>query len=299
MSVPDIVIKYEGGDAHKHNVEMRVLGHSLIGFERIISDGLIFLGEGRLPKRGQRHPLIVQAREPVIGSSEIPVLLTQGHGLLPLGWWLLEAGAGEAVSYFMTYVFAKLGSRPREAQGAYDAMVKMREIDAKERLAAREIDANERIAMHDRQMARDAEWRDQLFALTNKLANSAINAVKPVGPSVDKFRLNGSKAPPFIVDLATADAIRARGELEVTELQPIELRVDGFVHHSKKLNVENPECPGKFISADVRDPNFEAVPNHYTEAAANKSMIRVLAKLGYRSGVLERIYIMDVTDLAA
>jgi hypothetical protein len=121
----------------------------------------------------------------------------------------------------------------------------------------------------------------------------AIRAVTPIGPSVDHLKLNGSAAPPLLVDLPTADAIRARGELEVTELLPIDLRVDGFVHHSKKLNVENPEQPGAYISADVRDPVFERVPNVYTEAAAIKGMIRVQAKLGYRAGALERIYIMD------
>jgi hypothetical protein len=82
----------------------------------------------------------------------------------------------------------------------------------------------------------------------------------------------------------------------VTELRPINLRVDGFVHHSKKLNVENPDQAGAYISADVRDPVFEQVPNVYTEAAANKSVISVQAKLGYRAGLLERIYIMDHGD---
>lgn len=61
---------------------------------------------------------------------------------------------------------------------------------------------------------------------------------------MDHFKLNGSSAPTLLVDLPTADAIRAKGELEVTELRTIRLRVDGFVHHNKKLNVENPEKPG-------------------------------------------------------
>lgn len=282
MTEADILIKYEGGDADRHLVEMRALGNSLIGFERIISDGLIFLGEDRLPKRGERHPLVVRAKEPVIGSSEIPIILTQATGLLPFTWWLLQTGAAEAVSYFATYVFTKLSGRNSEAKAALDAMVRMREIEAKERMIAQE-----------QWLEHEAGWRDQLFALTNRLAMSAIKAVTPVGPSVDHFKLNGSKAPALLVDLPTADAIRAKGELEVTDLRPIDLRVDGFVHHSKKLNVENPDQPGAYISADVRDPIFEQVPNVYTEAAANKSVIRVQAKLGYRAGFLERIYIMD------
>ena len=82
----------------------------------------------------------------------------------------------------------------------------------------------------------------------------------------------------------------------MTELRTIELRVGGFVHHNKKLNVENPERPGAFLSADVRDPIFEAVPNIYIEAASRKSTITVQAKFGYRAGLLERIYILDSGD---
>ncbi|MEQ1496292.1 MAG: hypothetical protein ABL912_11125 [Novosphingobium sp.] len=278
MADADIVIKYEGGDADRHLVEMRSLGNSLIGFERIISDGLIFLGEDRLPKRGERHPLVVRAKEPVIGSSEIPIILTQATGLLPFAWWLMQTGAAEAVSHFVTYVFTKLSGRNREAQVTLDTMVKMREIEGKERLLSQQ------------------QWLDALTTLVGRLARPAIQAVYPVGPSVDQFKLNGSRAPALLVDLPTADAIREKGELEVTELRPIDLRVDGFVHHSKKLNVENPELPGGYISADVRGPIFEQVPNVYTEAAATQAVIRVQAKLGYRAGILERIYIMDNGD---
>ena len=56
MAEAQLIIKYDGGDA-KHTVEMRALGLSLIGFERIVSDGLIFMGHNRLPKRRERHQL--------------------------------------------------------------------------------------------------------------------------------------------------------------------------------------------------------------------------------------------------
>lgn len=145
MEKADLVVKYQGGDADRHNVEMRSLAHSLLGFERIISDGLIFLSEDRLPRRGERHTLIVHAREPRAGSSEIEIFLTQAAGLLPLGWWLLETGAGEAVGYFTTWAFSKLGGREADAKAALDAMERMREAKARERVATREIEANERL----------------------------------------------------------------------------------------------------------------------------------------------------------
>lgn len=285
MIEAELVIKYDGGDAAQHTVEMRALGLSLLGFERIVSDGLIFMGYNRLPKRRERHHLAVKAREPAIGSTTIPFDIADSLALLPFGWWLMQTGAGEVVSHWMTFVFTKLSGRQSEAQAAMNALVKMREQE----LAGQ--------AENQRQwLEHEAGWRDQLFQLTNRLAHAAIQAVTPIGPSVDTVRLNGSSAPPLLIDLPTADAIRAKGELEVTPLQSIDLRLDGFVHHTKKLNVENPESPGSFISADIRDPAFEQVPNAYTETANIKGVLRVQAKLGYRAGVLEKIYIMDHGD---
>jgi hypothetical protein len=277
----DLKVSYQGGDADKHSVEMRALALSLLGLEKIISDGLIFMGENRLPKRKERHQLAVKAKEPEAGSAVIPIDLDSLATLLPLGWWTLQTGAGEVVGHFMTYVFSVLGSRKSEADKAMDALAKFRAIEAQERVETQR-----------QWLEHEAGWRDQLFGLAHRLATSAIRAVTPVGPSVDQLKLNGS-APPFVVDLPTADAIREKGDLEVTELKEVDLRLDGFVHHSKKLNVENPESPGSFISADIRDPAFETIPNVYTEAANRGGVLRVLAKLGYRAGVLEKIYIMD------
>lgn len=282
MADADLVIKYDGGDAVRHYVEMRALALSMLGFERIISDGLIFMGHNRYPRRGERHQLAVKAKEPVVGSAELPIDLAQAVGLLPLGWWLMQTGAAEVVSYWMTFVFSKLGGRRVEAEAALETLVKMRAIEASER-----ADSQRQWLEHE------AEWRDRMFAFADRLSLAATRAVTPIGPSVDTIKLNGSSAPPYLIDLPTADAIRAKGELEMSALQQVELRLDGFVHHNKKLNVENPEILGTFISADVRDPAFEIVPNVYTETANVKGVLRVQAKLGYRAGVLEKIYIMD------
>lgn len=282
MSEAQLIIKFDGGDAVHHTVEMRALGHSLIGFERIVSDGLIFMGYDRLPKRGERHALAVKAREPQIGSATIPFDISQSIALLPLGWWLLQTGAAEVVSYWMTFVFSHLSGRKDEAERAYEAL---------ERSRARELSARER--SEKRWLEHEAGWRDQLFALANRLASPAVQAVAPVGPSVDTVRVEGSTVQPFLIDLPTADAIRAKGELEISPLIELDLHIDGFVHHTKKLNVENPERPGSFISADVRDPGFDTVPNIYTETANVKGTVRVAAKLGHRAGVLEKIYILD------
>lgn len=282
MSESHLFIKYEGGDADSHQVEMRSLANSLLGFERIISDGLILFGNGRAPKRGERHELSVRAREPIIGSSLIPVNLDVAAGLLPLGWWLLQTGAGHVVTTWMSLVFARLSGQTGEVEMALEAMLKMREIDAQERLAAKRL-----------HLESDRQWQETILKVVDRLSPSAVKAVAPIGPSVNQLKFYEDVKNPISVDLATADAIRSKGDLAVTDLKTISVKVDGFVHHSKKLNIENPEIPGTFISADVRDPAFDQTPNLYTEAAASQSVITVQAKLGYRLGLLERVYILD------
>ena len=135
--------------------------------------------------------------------------------------------------------------------------------------------------------------QEMILGAVDRLSPAAIRAVAPIGPSVDKLRVIGRSETSMPIDLPVADAIRSKGELEITDLRRIDLRIDGFVRHSRKLNVENPESAGAFITADVRDPSFEISPNAYTAAAASRSSRSVQAERGYRSGVLERIYIMD------
>jgi len=76
-------------------------------------------------------------------------------------------------------------------------------------------------------------------------------------------------------------------------METITLKVDGIILHSRSLKVELPDEPGKFVTAEVRDPAFEGDPNPYLEAV-NKTLT-VQAKISRRhSGELARLYIMNV-----
>jgi hypothetical protein len=54
MADPDIRIKYEGGDANNGSIDMRQLGRSLQGADKIISDGLIVFIHNRPPSPARR-----------------------------------------------------------------------------------------------------------------------------------------------------------------------------------------------------------------------------------------------------
>lgn len=94
------------------------------------------------------------------------------------------------------------------------------------------------------------------------------------------------------VDITEADAIRASGEVNWTELQELQLKTDGFRFHTSGLSIENPERGG-YLTAKVSDPGFEQQENAHTAAAQRRAEIVVLARKGYRSDELVKINIVD------
>lgn len=135
--------------------------------------------------------------------------------------------------------------------------------------------------------------RSDAMALAGRLAFAAINATAPVRPSARSLAFSTDASPKLVVDEAMADAIRAKGELEVSDLQTTTLTAYGWTYHSRLLNVHHPERPGKFISAKVRDPLGEVDGNVYADAARDKATITVQAKIARRAGEIDGIYIMD------
>ena len=75
----------------------------------------------------------------------------------------------------------------------------------------------------------------------------------------------------------------------------IRVTVDGFTHHNRQLKVIHPDEPNRFVTASVRDPAFDIAPNIYTEAATERRMLDVAAKVTLKDGRIQRVYIMDAT----
>jgi hypothetical protein len=279
----EILIKFEGGDADRyHGVDMRLLGRSLAGFDRIISDGLILITENRVARHRERAPIVIIAKEPRKGSAEFYGDLAPAIGMFPFAWQLVQDGAGKIVWSWVSFVLEYFGGRKADAEKHLETIVRLREIEAQERQLSEE-------RWHEQMGA----FRDQTFQVLNKLVDASQQAVSPVGPSVTKVNFISGPSPGTEIDAAKADAIRAGGDFDVGDLQRMTLKTDGFVFHNRKLNVHHPDGSGRFISADVKDPIFDKEENVYARAAARKASIRVQAKPVYRGGKLERLYIMD------
>jgi len=281
MVDPDIRIKYEGGDADKHAIDMRLLGASLQGADKIISDGLIVLIHRRVPKRRERAPVAAKVREPVEGSYELWALWEAVKGLLPLGLPSTAELAGHFISEWWAAVIAKFSGKSDVLEKAIAAM----EALNRDHLVAR--DASERRA-HELNMEFASAIRETLA-----MQGRAIEQfVAPIGQSVERAEIHAKHAPAALLSSEDADAIRESQKLEWQPLGEMALRTDGFKFHTSGLSVENPEHEG-FLMARVQDPKFEEEENVYTEAAQRRSSITVLARKGYRGGELVAIDIVE------
>lgn len=281
MAEPIIRVRYEGGDADQHAIDMRLLGESLIGIDRIVSDGLIAIIQKRVPKRGERAPVLLKAKEPVEGSVDLQGFFQEAAGLLALGMPLIANYGSDLIwDWFKGVIYYYTGRRDL-AEKCMDSIIELNQ----QHLASR--DASEQRHHEERQ-----QWMAALLQTIARLGPAASQAVAPIGTSARKLGFVAGTKPAIEIDEEIADALREHGEIEIGELQLFMLRVDGFTFHTRKLSVGHPERAG-YLLADVQDPIFDEASNPYAVSAERKALIRVQAKPGYRSGRLEKLFIMD------
>ena len=269
MEEPAFLIRFDGASADQHEIDMRQLGESLIGVERLITTGLFVMDAGRLPKRNERLPLLVRAKELQQGSVDIPALLGGAGAFLPLFHELYITSAAHIIWRWMSGALLKMGGREREAETHFTELFRL--LD--------KVDARRHIEV--------LEWQ--------KLSAPARRVVTPVGHSCDRLLLemDGDTAE---IDLPVAEAIRSRDNLEVGDMESFRIKIDGFTHHNKQLKIAHLSEPGKFITGHVRDPVFQADHNIYTDAAIKQGWLNVTAKPVRKEGRIQALYIMDATE---
>ena len=220
MDEPVIRLTYDGGDAAANAIDMRLLGLSLQGADRITSDGLILLLHQRSPKRRERAPLIIKVREPEAGSWSVPGFLQDAAWLLALGYQMLPDITSEYLKEWWQAVKARFTGNRSDVDLAVEAMLVMN----REHLAAR--DAAE-LRSHDREMVMLSMIHETLALQQRPLEHFAA----PIGPSVGSATLATGKSQPVSISSADADAIREMGELTWEPLAEIVLKTDGFRFH--------------------------------------------------------------------
>ncbi len=281
MEQPSIQITYEGGDADRHIIDMRLLGISLEGADRITSDGILVFLHGRLPRRGERAPVVVKVPEPVRGSVDYQGVYESAAALLPLGAPIAAEIMSGYLEQWWIAIKAKFTGKQEIAEVAIERMVEIQ----RDQLAAR--DASDARA-HEREISLHNILREAIGLQQPSMEKFAA----PVGPSVQVGAVRHGSHPRVTINTQEAEEIREAGKVEWTKISELSLRTEGFRFHTNGLSIERPDGEG-FLMARVRDPAFEELENPYTDAAQRRSEIAVLGRIGYREGKAVAVDIVE------
>ena len=265
---PTLIIRYEGAVADNHRLDLRQLGESLVGIERIITAGLFALEVGRMPRGNERLDFEVQALIPRRGSFEIQTLLLDNSGVLPLFQSILQSGAREAAKVIWRWISGVVSGMAGQESNSSDHFMKM--VEVLEGMDTRRHELLDRV---------DARRHVEILGW-QKLANPTKRAVAPIGNSCESIVLqNGiERAEITDIDLSMATTIRSNAQLEVGDMEKMQIRVDGVTLYNRQLRVVHPDVPGKHLTAHVRDPAFDSTPNIYTHALVSREVLEVDAK---------------------
>ncbi|MET4663476.1 hypothetical protein [Sphingomonas sp. PvP056] len=298
MVEQSILISYDGGDAVRNSIDAKLYGQSLQGIDRLVSDCLIIFSEERLPKRGERAPVILKVKEPERGSYNSPAFYQEISDTLALGIPLISSIGPDIVSHYVSVVLDKFRGKDSAVEVAIQKMAQMHQqtvqgltdmhresIAALDRKDVRQHE--ERMDIHDEHMG----IQDLLRRAIGGSGSAAVDYVAPVGRSVDTASFISGSLPPVVVNKTDAEAIRDSQKLDWLPPANLALRTDGFKFHSNGLSVENPEHDG-FMMAEVADPEFDNEDNDYTKAAGKRATIEVLGRKGYKNGVLAKLQIL-------
>lgn len=268
-----ISISYDGVDATDHLLDMRLFGESLIGLERALSVGLNSLAGGAIPKSRAKPLLVIKASPPREGSVDVDAIVEMAKGTLPIiGTLLIKEGPAIA-RLLLSAILKRSAGQKKQADADVAQIIELAKITAADREG-------------ERQMVRD---------LVDRLAPAATAIVAPVGRSCEALAISDGHDTTEI-DVPMAQAMRSKAELEVSDMQTMRIRVDGVVVHSRSLKVEDPDEPGRFVSAEVRDPAFTDGENIYTRSITK--YLEVQAKATFREGRLYKLHIMDAKEAA-
>lgn len=279
-------ISYAGLDADDHALDMRKFGDALVGLDKVISAGLIAVADFREPKKGERFPLRIRAREPEEGTFHIVgELVPVAHGLyvsvLPIVHEVFHKKAGEIAWAWVSWVLKMAGGREHEADPHFTALMELTKEIHRGRIESEE--ANRRF----------------LLEVLDRVLPQARHVVAPVGTSADTLTIwpgtpDEKTDQATEVDVPSAEAIRSKEKLKVGDMETFIVRVDGIIHHARQLKIEHPTEAGKYLTAQVRDPAFDDPSGVYMKAVASQGLLEVSAKPSRKEdGSLQALYILD------
>ncbi|WP_445978271.1 DUF7946 domain-containing protein [Stenotrophomonas muris] len=259
-----VPIRYDGGDAANHQIELNVLGESLQGMARILAVTGNFAATGEYAKQYQAMNVKVLVKEPRANCYTLDAVIQFAQQQQ-----LFSGVAGPLIGGLVGWIFSRASGKKEEMKMLKDAL--------------------------DKVLAMQSSNQDRLHATLDKMADSLRPAVRqavaPVGRTCTTMTVGGGM---YVVDEATADAIRAGGELEVGLERVWELWISELDRENSTAKVRLVDDDSKRIKAKITDPLGATIPSPYAAALAAGSVIKVKGKAVMKDGEIDCLYISDL-----
>lgn len=265
-----LVIRYEGLDSDKSQIDLRQFGQSLVGIERIVSIGMTAIEKQSLPKGNFKPSIITSASALRAGSFEVEVTLAALGGLYQS---LVQTQLPEFVWNLICGTVMRTGGR-KESVEHVDRLLDM--LD----------DYNRRTYESDERRHKETM---RMLDIMDNMKVPVRQALTPIDKSCESMQFAHYKQE-STVDVATAYSVRSQLRFNTHIMYNQSVTVDGLIRHKKQLKVIHPAEPNQVITAVIRDPAFDREPNIYTRAVATNTTIlatgRIITKMDGRIHLL-------------
>lgn len=266
-----ILIRYDGLDADRHEIEMAALAESLRGLSRIIGVCGNLAAAGKFVQHKDALSVRVVVRPAQAHCFELVAALT----------WISEnplvsATIAGLTTTLIAYVFKRAAGQREE----------MKQLRGALDLAIKELGT------------RDQPVVDKLLSTIDKMADAlrpaARQAVAPIGETAKTLTVGGTgSANRVTVGAAEKAAILSDVPVEVGDERDYRIVITELDMDAGTCKVALADEPENRYAGRITDPAFSSPNNRYVLAMAAREPLRVRAKATLRDGTIDRLFISD------
>ena len=271
-----IIIRFDGMDADRHELELSGLAHSLSGISRLIAFSSNFAITGELAPRRNHQKVRIVARPPSDGCFIINAYVQFAHHH-PMFRDYSIAVAAPLTCTILGYIFLRAAGKKEE----------MKLLSRALETAIRELGS------------RDQPTIDRLLGTIDKMAGDLLPAVRrsvaSVGESARTLTMGAASGGyKTRIDEADKAAIVSPAGLSVDDERAYRVLIS-------ELDMQTGSCHVALASeggsprylARITDPECSLPNNAYVLAMAAQEFLGVRAKATIRDGAIERLFISN------
>lgn len=273
-----VLIRFDGLDAEKHELEMSALADSLRGLSRIIGVCGNFAATQRYVQHKDAMAVRVVARAPEAHCFEMWAAV-QWAAQNPL----ISTTVGGLFVTLVTYVFKRAAGQREE----------MRHLKAALDTAIKELGS------------RDQSTVDRLLDTVDKMADalrpSAKQAVTPIGASASSLTIGSSVDPSrrLVLGIAEKNAITSETPAEVDVERDYTVLITELDMETGACRVAFPDDLENRIGGTITDPSVRLPNNAYALSMAAVTPLMVRAKATLKDGNIDKLFISDAPSGAS